>query len=158
VSIERTRPVYVESATVLFALPASNGYSALYTWQGQSLIATGSVMSQIFMSPQIMSHIRKAGGTASYDLELVNLYNQDYPDYSYPEATLTAYSPRAANTRLTYLIALRTLTGLLARRQVQAGAPPGDRIVIRVADNVGPVAESGSRPRSVFGLLLLAMV
>ncbi len=156
--IALTRPIYTESATVIFALPRQYSPAASYTWQAQSLISTGSVVSQVVMSPEIASRIRTAGGTASYKLALVNLYNQDYPDYSYPEATLTVTSQSAVSTRHTFLISKKILTDVLADRQGQAGAPVGDRIVANVTDDSGPKAEVGSLKRSLAGLVLLTLV
>jgi hypothetical protein len=155
--IQRSAPVYTESATVLFALPARSA-AATYSWHAGSLIATGAVISQVVMSPRVRSQIEKAGGTARYNLALVNLYNEDYPDYGYPEALLTASSSSASNTHQTFLIARKKLVLLLARRQRMAGARPGDEIVARLTDDSGPVAEAGSLKRSLAALALLALV
>jgi hypothetical protein len=157
-AIATARPIYAESATVIFALPRQYSPASSYTWQAQSLIATGSAISQVLMGPQVASRIRAAGGTASYDLALVNLYNQDYPDYEYPEAQLTVSSLSAINTHHTFLIAKRVLTEVLAQWQGRAGAPAADRIVADVTDESGPEAEIGSRKRSLAGLVLLALV
>jgi hypothetical protein len=151
-------PSYAESATVVFALPRQYSPAASYTWQAQSLISTGSVISQVVMGPQVASRIRAAGGTASYNLTLVNLYNQDYPDYSYPEATLTVSSQSAARTRRTFVVAELTLAEVLARWQRQAGAPAADRIAANVTDDSGIKPETGSLKRSLAGLVLLALV
>jgi hypothetical protein len=158
VYIVRSRPSYVESATVLFTTPNLNSSEAAYTWQAQSLISTGSVISRIIMSPQAKRKIILAGGTAAYSLTLINLYNQDYPDYSYPEATLSASSANPASTRRTYLIAKQMLVKTLASWQRRAGAPRRHRIVAQVTDDSGPVARTGSRKRALAGLLLLGLV
>lgn len=157
--IERNRPNYVESATVLFTMPAANSNSTTgYTWQAEALISTGSVISQIVTSPQVEHKVAQAGGTAAYSLTLVNLYNQDYPDFGYPEATLSVHSPDPVSTHRTYLIAKRTLIETLTRRQKHAGAPRGNRIVAQVADDSGPILQTGSRKRALGGLLLLGLV
>lgn len=158
VHIERSRPNYVESATVLFTMPAANSSTTGYTWQAEALISTGSVISQIVTSPQVEHKVARAGGTAAYSLTLVNLYNQDYPDFGYPEATLSVHSSDPVSTHRTYLIAKRTLIETLASRQKQAGAPRGHRIVVQVADDSGPIPQTGSRKRALGGLLLLGLV
>jgi hypothetical protein len=158
VHIERKRPNYVESATVLFSMPAANNSTTGYTWQAGALISTGSVISQIVMSPQIEHEVAQAGGTAAYSLRLVNLYNQDYPDFGYPEATLSVHSSDPVSTHRTYLIAKRRLIETLASRQKQAGARRGDRIVVQVTDDSGPIPQTGSRKRALGGLLLLGLV
>jgi hypothetical protein len=157
-SIASDRPVYVESAIVLFAPPPLYTSAVAYTWQEQSLIATGAVISQVIMGPQIADQTRAAGGRAAYDLSLINLYNDDYPDYSYPEALLTVSSPAEETTRDTYLVAKRMINEVLAKRQERAGSHAGDLIVASFTDNTGPVAETGSPKRSLAGLLLLALV
>jgi hypothetical protein len=157
-SITSDRPVYVESATVLFAPPPLYTSAVAYTWQEQSLIATGSVISQVIMGPQIADQIRAAGGRAAYDLSLFNLYNDDYPNYSYPEALLTISSPAEETTRNTYLVAKRMIIEVLTNRQERAGSHAGDLIVASFTDNTGPVEETGSPKRSLAGLLLLALV
>ncbi len=139
-------------------MPNIDSSAMVYTWQAQSLISTGSVVSQIVMSPQIEREVARAGGTAPYSLTLVNLYNQDYPDYSYPEATLSANSPSRASTHRTYLIAKRTLINVLASWQARAGAPRHHRIMAQVTDDSGPVARTGSPKRALGGLVLLALV
>jgi hypothetical protein len=158
VHIEQNRPDYVESATVLFTVPAANSSATGYTWQAEALISTGSVISQIVMSPQIEHKVAQAGGTAAYSLTLVNLYNQDYPDFGFPEATLSVHSPDPVSTHRTYLIAKRTLIETLASQQKQAGAPRGDRIVVQVANDSGPLPRTGSPKRALGGLLLLGLV
>jgi hypothetical protein len=158
IHIEQNRPDYGESATVLFTMPAANSSTTGYTWQAEALISTGSVISQIVMSPQIEHKVAQAGGTAAYSLTLVNLYNQDYPDFGYPEATLSVHSANPVSTHRTYLIAKRTLIETLASQQKQAGAPRGDRIVVQVADDSGPIPRTGSPKRALGGLLLLGLV
>jgi hypothetical protein len=158
IKIERDRPTYVESATVLFTVPNVDSSALTYTWQAQSLISTGAVVGEILMSPQIEREVARAGGTAPYSLTLVNLYNQDYPEYGYPEATLSATSASPAGTRRTYLIAKRTMINVLAAWQDRAGAPKQHRIVAQVTNDSGPVARMGSRQRALGGLLLLGLV
>jgi hypothetical protein len=157
-AIVMARPAYAESATVIFALPRQYSPVASYTWQAQSLISTSFAISQVLTGPQVASRIRAAGGTGSYDLALVNLYNQDYPDYDYPEALLTVSSVSAVSTRRTFLIVKKVLTEVLSDWQRQAGAPAADRIVANVTDDSGPKAEVGSLKRSLAGLVLLALV
>jgi hypothetical protein len=158
VKIEENRPSYVESATVLFTTPNLDRSAELYTWQAQSLISAGSVVSQILMSPQVEHEVAQAGGAGHYNLALINFYNQEYPEYGYPEATLSASSPDATSTHRTYLIAERTMIKVLATWQSQAKAPPHHRITAQVSNDSGPMPRSGSRLRALGGLLLLCLV
>src|SRR5579859_4425045 len=135
-SIMRTRPLYAESATVLFATPSGQS-AAVYTMRVDSLISTGSATSQIVMSTRVKDQIAADGGTATYSVALVNLYNQDYPDYSYPEATVTVTSADPAATQRTYLLVRSALTAVLARQQREAGVRPADAIGARFTDDSG---------------------
>lgn len=155
--IVRARPDYTETAAVIFTFPSRSPVET-YSWQEGSLITTGSLISQIVMGPQVASRIAAAGGTASYHLAMVNLYNEDYPEYGYPEALLTVSSHSAQDTRKTFLITSRTLASLLSGRQKQAGARPAQRITDSVTGDSGPLAESGSRKRALAALLVLALV
>lgn len=156
--IVRTPPLYAESATVLFSAPPQQSSAALYSQEAVSLISTGTAIQQVLMSQRIRKRVLAGGGTGSYDFELVNLYNQDYPDFAYPEATLSASSPRPGSTERTYRLAKRALIGILAQAQRQSGAHRRDRIVADIADDSGVVEQSGSPKRALAGLLLLAAV
>jgi hypothetical protein len=158
INVKDTAPSYVESATVLFRLPAGDASASGYSRLGASLIATGQVVSQIVMSPRTRARIQAAGGTASYSLALNNSYNLDYPDYSYPEATLIVSAPDPAATRRTFTLAARLVGGILAARQKEAGVGPADRIAARVIGDSGPVTSIGSRKRALAGLAILAMI
>jgi hypothetical protein len=156
--IEKTPPMYVESATVMFSLPASQNTPYAYLMFGSSVIMSGEAITQILLSPQAKRKMREAGGTASVNMALVNLYNQEYPDYGVPLATLTAVSPSAADTRRTFAISARLLGHILAARQADAGVPPRDRISAQIIGESGPASATGSAKRVVAGLALLAVV
>jgi hypothetical protein len=156
--IHQVQPSYQESATVLFALPGPQPYTDPYLPVSPTLITTGEAITQILMSPQAQNQVSNAGGDAVSNLALINFYNQDYPEYSYPEATLTASSadPRVAHRA--FLLAARRIAGILASRQEQVGVPPGGRIVSRLIADTGPLAQHNSRKRAFGGLALLAFV
>jgi hypothetical protein len=121
-----------------------------------SLITSGEAMVQILMSPSVQNQIGAVGRGASVNLALVNLYNEEYPNYGVPLATLTAASPVAADTHRTFVVAARTLSLLLAARQKQAGVRPSERISARILADSGPIIQTGSRVRVYGGLALLA--
>jgi hypothetical protein len=156
--IKETPPSYVESATVLFELPAGDTAASAYSRLGPSLIATGQVISQIVMSPQSRTRIQARGGSANYSLALNNIYNQDYPYYSYPEATLTTSSLNVTSTGRTFSVAARLVSRILAARQEKARVPSADRITARIIGDPQPTASAGSRKRALAGLAVLAAV
>jgi hypothetical protein len=156
--IEISPPMYLESATVELSLPkAQNAPNAYYIF-APSLIASGEAMVQILMSPSVQRQIGTAGRGASVSLALVNLYNEEYPYYGVPLATLTAASPVAADVHRTFAVATRVLGLLLAAQQRQAGVPPRERISAQILGDSGPIIQTGSRARVFGGLALLAAI
>jgi len=150
-------PTYAQSATIVFALPKSDSSGYAYGRFVTSAITSGEAMSQALLSPQVMRGIRLAGGTASVDLELVNLFNQEHPDYGVPLATLTTASLNSGTAHRTFLIAKRRLSSLLAARQAAAGAKTRDRLSAQFIADTGPVAVKGSLRRALAGLGVLAL-
>jgi hypothetical protein len=156
--IKSAPPTYLESATVIFTMPKFWAAPYTYSWLAPSVIASGEAMTQILMSPQSQHRIREAGGTARYDLVLINLYNEDHPNYSRPLASLTAGSPSAADAHRTFIAAARLLRHLLAARQAQAGVAPRNRISAQIIGDTGPIVQAGSPKRAFAGLALVAVV
>jgi hypothetical protein len=156
--IEISPPLYMESATVELSLPQAHNAPDAYYMFAPSLIASGEVMVQILMSPSAQSQIGAAGRGVRVSLALVNLYNEEYPNYGVPLATLTAASPVAADAHRAFVVAERVLGVVLAARQEQAGVPPHDRISAQVLGDSGPIIQTGSRARVFGGLAVLTAI
>jgi hypothetical protein len=156
--IKISPPMYLESATVELALPETQNAPNAYYMFAPSLIASGEVMVQILMSPSAQHQIDAAGRAARVSLALVNLYNEEYPYYGVPLATLTAASPVAADAHRTFLVAAHVLVLLLAARQKQMGVPPSGRISAQILGDSGPIIQAGSRARVFGGLAFLAAI
>jgi hypothetical protein len=156
--IKSTPPMYLESAAVIFSLPPSQNAPNAYVSFTRSLITSGDAMAKILTSPQTQRQIRAAGGAPDVNMALINLYNEDYPDYGEPLATLTAKSHSAAAAHHTFMVSARLLGRLLSARQAQAGVLPRDRITAQIVADTGPVAQAGSPKRAFAGLALLALV
>jgi hypothetical protein len=156
--ILRTAPAYLESATLVFQLPKARTSPNAYVIFAPSLITSSEAMTQILLSPQAQQQIRQVARTADVDVQLVNLYSEQYPDYGEPLATLTATSPSAATTHRAFTSATRLVSQLLAARQAKASVPRRDRIAARIIADSGTVAQRGSAKRVIAGLALLALV
>jgi hypothetical protein len=154
--IKISRPVYRESATVEFFLPNTLNAPKDYYMFAPALITSSEVMVQILNSPSAQRRIGAAGRGASVSLALVNLYNEEYPNYGVPFATLTAASPVAADARRAFVAAAHMLGLVLAARQEQARVPPRERISAEILEDSGPIIQTGSRARVFGGLALLA--
>ncbi|MGH3219371.1 MAG: hypothetical protein ACRDPY_11790 [Streptosporangiaceae bacterium] len=151
-------PMYLESATVELSLPKAENAPNDYDMHAYSLITSSEVMVQTLMSPSVQSQISAANPSATVNIALVNLYNEEYPNYGYPLATLTAASPGAADAHRAFVAAARVLGLLLAARQEQLGVAPSDRITAQILGDSGPVVQTGSRARVFGGLALLTAV
>jgi hypothetical protein len=156
--IEISPPMYLESATVEFSLPKTQNAPDAYYMFAPSLIASGETTVQILMSPAVQRQIGAAGRGASVSFALVNLYNEEYPYYGVPLATLTAASPVAADAHRTFVGAARVLHLLLAAQQKRARVSPRRRISAQILGDSGPVIQTGSRARVFGGLALLTAI
>jgi hypothetical protein len=153
----RRAPIqYQDSATMVFVAPASTMFPNPLTSLSISLIDTAGTIAVSVMSPQGQQDVERAGGTISYDVELVNSYNIEYPDYSDPDVTITAEAASPAQAQHTFNLVTQTL-----RRELlfdQAGVLPINRISAVVIGVTGPVSQRGSAKRVFAGLLALTMV
>jgi hypothetical protein len=151
-------PVYAERASVVFSLPKSQTAPSAYLIFAPSLIATSEAMVEVLLGPQGRQQIRAAGGTAGVSIALVNLYDQEYPNYGVPLANLTISSPRAANVHPTFVIATRLLRQLLTARQASLNVRPHNRISAHVIGDSGLTSQDGSPKRVLAGLAVLALI
>jgi hypothetical protein len=156
VALEHGPPTYLESALVVLVARDTPKLDGPDSAVGGSLITTSATMVQSLTSARSMTLIRDAGGRSNYSFALVNFYNQDYPEYSYPFATLKATADTVAAARQTFSAVLRTLRRQLADRQ--AGVPSSGLISVRVVGDTGTVIQPGSPKRSLAGLALLTVI
>lgn len=154
--IDRAPEPYVESATVVLAAPNVSSINSPYSTVSASLVTTSAVVVESLNGSYAQGLVRQAGGTTDFNLALVNLYNEDYPDYSYPLATLTAQATDRVAAHRTFTAVLTVLQRLLAERQT--GAPPLGRISIHVVGDTGPFIQRGSLKRSLAALGLLTAI
>jgi hypothetical protein len=160
--IKHTPPEYLESASVVFRLPPSLASNKAETLDNAvrypALITAGYVMAQSLMSPEYEHLVRDAGGTAAFDLAMVNASDEEYPAYPYPLATLTAQSANPVVVHRTFALAARVLSQLVLRRQILAAVPARSRMWISLVGDTGPVSQRGSLKRALIALALLAII
>jgi hypothetical protein len=156
--IKSTPATYIDSASVIFSLPKSETSPDAYEALIVPLITSSELVTQVMMSTQAQREIRAAGGTATVTMALVNLYDEEYPNYGVPMATLTSTSTNALASRRTFAIAVRRLEDSLTAMQARAGVRPGNRISAKIIAASGPIAQPGSRKRVYGGLAVLAIV
>lgn len=157
-SIKNAPPTYGETGTMVFLPPYSGVHPNPYTAVGGSLTPTAGVVAARVMSPQGQQQVVQAGGTAAYDIGLVNGYNLQYPDYSSPYLDITTTDTNPDQVYKTFNIVTRMLSGEMTAAQIDNGVPPRDRIFTQVAGPSGPLLEQGSPKRSLAGILILTIV
>jgi hypothetical protein len=155
-SIEHAPETFLESGTVVVEASHVPLTNSPYSTVSGSLVTTGAVLMESLMSPQSRALVRRAGGTTDFSLALVNYYNGDFPEYSYPLATLTARSTNPDATRRTFMVVFQVLQRLLTERQVYTSSQ--GRISMRLVGDSGPVVQPGSSKRSLAALVLLTAI
>jgi hypothetical protein len=156
-SIKNSPPGYQESSTLIFVAPKSNNFPNPYDSDSDApLITTGEITVRAMMSPQSHQLVQAAGGSADFSVELVNLYNQEYPDYGVPDATITTTGTSWEATHITYEIVTRQLASRLAA--MQAGVKAHNRITANTVGDSGPIIQTGSPKRVYAGLILLTLI
>lgn len=150
---------YVDTATVAFTAPTGpKGQTDLFEDE-QSLLVIDALTADSATSQKGQQQVREAGGTTNYDVALVNLNDEDYPNYGDPYVTVTTSSFDPAAAQRTFTAVMRVLRVDLAALQARQGANPATWIQLHtIALPSGPVAETGSRKRTLAGVAILAVM
>jgi glycosyltransferase involved in cell wall biosynthesis len=149
-------PGYTDSGGVMFTAPKSSG--SLFD-NMQSLQAAQEAVAGYMMDSQGEQRVRAAGGTASYNVAMLNSYNEDFPDYSQPYVTITVMSDQPAAAGKTFRTVLGVLREATAVLQAQVGASPKNEVqATLVAVPTGPIAQGGSRKRSYAAFAVLTII
>jgi hypothetical protein len=153
-----TPTVWTDGATVIFKPPASTRYPNPYESGGGSIITASGVIAGYVNGPEGQRLVSAAGGTMPYDVELINSYNQDYPDYGAPDVNVSVTGTDLGSVMRTYTAVIKVIYAQVNARQAAAKAPKVDRIKIQLISNPGPLAQPGSSKRTLGGLMLLTLV
>ena len=149
---------YAETATVVFTVEHSSAQVNASFRVVESLTTTGEVMVQTLMSQDSHTTARRDGGTAAFNAEIINYFNEDFPEYGYPFATLAVQGPALEGVQTTFKVVIHMLDDMLSSKQAQADVPKAQRITISVLDDTGPFLEKPSRERSYAALCLLSVL
>ena len=154
--LKRTKPVYEETGTVVLAIPSSAQNPNPYNFFGDSLTYTGYVIVHMLMSPQGQQQLRAAGAIGTFNLALVNAYNEEYPNYE-PYIAVTGGSRDPADAHRTFAIVAKVLSDDLSAMQAQQGVLPLDRISGTMVGDSGTIIQSGS-PKREYGMLAALVI
>jgi hypothetical protein len=151
--IKHQDPGYTDTATVAFTGPQGSLFA-----YGQDLLVMDALATNLVMSEDGQQKVRNAGGTAAYDIALVNLNDEDFPNYSDPYVTVTTSSPDPAAAQATFSAVMQVLQQGVTSLQARQGAPPLSWIGLRTIASTGPIAQTGSTKRLFAALLALAII
>jgi hypothetical protein len=155
---KHTTASYAETSTMVFVPPVSGVHPNPLEAVGGALTESAGVLAAQAMSPAEQQEVQRMGGAASYDVELVNSYNLQYPNFSSPYLTITTTAADPATAHRTYTILTRLLTNQFTAQQAETGAQSNNRAQIIVSGDTGPLIQQGSPKRALFGLILLTLV
>ena len=157
-SFKHSAPSYAEVGTLVFVPPVSGAHPNAYSAVGGSILEAAGTLAVNVMSPQEQQQVLRGGGNASYDVELLNSYNLEYPNYSNAYLMVSTASSDPVAVHRTYALVTRMLTGQFQAQQTAFGATPNNRIQVVMAGDSGPLAQQGSSKRALVGLFILTIV
>jgi hypothetical protein len=156
--LKHTPIMYQESGTVALTAGRSAANPNPYVSLNQSMIDAAGVMVLLVMSPQGQEQVEAAGGSASFDVALVNSYSMQFPDYSAPYITVSVTSFDPAEVHRTFTVVGGFLDHELAVRQAQFHVSGAALIVPHMIADTGPLAQPGSSKRWLLGIFILTLV
>jgi hypothetical protein len=149
-------PGYIDSGGVSFTAPKTS--ISLFE-NIESLQVVEEAVAGFMMGSQGEHEVRAAGGTVPYNVAMLNLYNEQYPDYSQPYVTIAVMSNYPEEAQQTFRAVLSVLREATAMLQERVGASPKNEVRAKlVTQTTGPIAQDGSPKRSYAALAILAMI
>jgi hypothetical protein len=157
-TFKHTPPTYSETATLVFVPPESGTHPNPFEASSGSILESAGTIAVQVMSPQGQQRVQAAGGTAQVDVELVNGYNLEYPNYPNPYLTVTTTSEDFTAVHRTFTAANKVLTDEFTAVELQNDVTLNNRVQIVMAGDTGPLTQLGSSKRSLGGLIILTIV
>jgi hypothetical protein len=157
-AFKHTAPTYTEDATMVFVPPISGAKPNPFEAVGGSLTEAAGTVAVNTMSPQGQRQVLQAGGIAQIDVELLNSYNLQYPNFTEPYLTVATTSQNFPAVHQTFTVVTKLLTQDFVTQQERDGVTPGNRIQLVLAGDTGPLLEQGSSKRALGGLIILTLV
>jgi hypothetical protein len=152
--IEGADPGYTDSATIAFTGPGDNLGN-----DGQDLLVIDALVTNMVMSSEGHEKVRSVGGTTYYDVALVNLNDEDFPNYSVPYVTVVTASADPSAAQNTFSAVMSVMQADLTSLQAEQRAKPKSWMGMRaIATPSGPVAQTGSPKRTLVALAALAII
>ena len=157
-SFKHSAPSYAEVGTLVFIPPVSGAHPNAYAAVGGSILEAAGTLAVQAMNLREQQQVQRGGGNAAYDVELLNSYNLEYPNFSNAYLMVSTASADPVAVHRTYVLVSRLLTSQFQAQQVAFGATPNNRIQIVMAGDTGPLEQQGSSKRALIGLFILTIV
>jgi hypothetical protein len=158
VLVQKRTIQYQACASVALVAPKSTTFPNVYEYLQTSLIITTSVVTQKVMSPEVQQELKAAGLTATYDAELLNSGNGNYPAYTEPLMNLCSFSSNP-------LLALDTSNGVIARfgtilrdLQQQRGILPSGQVTEKIIASPSVTPLLGKKLQALIGVGLTGLL
>jgi hypothetical protein len=136
----------------------SQRYPNPYEAGGGSIVTGAGVIANYVNGSVGQKLVSAAGGTLPYTVQLINVYNQDFPNYPSPEVDVEVNGTDIGAVTHTYAAVIQVIKAQNVARQVAAKSPKVDWMTIKVIGGNGPLAQPGSSKRTLGGLMLLTLV
>lgn len=157
-TFKHSAPAYAEVGTLVFIPPVSGAHPNAYSAVGGSILEAAGTLAVNAMSPQEQQQVLRGGGNAAYDVELLNSYNLEYPNYSNAYLMVSTASTDPVAVHRTFALVTRLVTSQFQAEQVADGATANNRIETVMAGDSGPLEQQGSSKRALIGLFILTIV
>ncbi|GAA3110410.1 hypothetical protein GCM10017600_77780 [Streptosporangium carneum] len=156
--IQRQPPVYRVAASLVLispGIPSSNRYETF----SERLIVLGNVLCQWISGEQGREQVVRRGGTAEYQVELVNEGTQEIPLHEKPYIRLSAISNTAEDADHTLAVVLKTFEAELRRLQVDIGSKESAIATMQLVDNTDqPIPVFARRSRAIGAVAVLTVL
>ena len=126
--------------------------------RSSSSITAAGVIATYVNGSEGQKLVSAAGGTLPYTAQLINTYNQDYPNYPAPEVDVEVNGTDVGAVMRTYAAVIQVIKAQNVARQVAAKSQKVDWMTLKVIGGNGPLAQPGSSKRTLGGLMVLTLV
>ncbi|MCW2912023.1 MAG: hypothetical protein JWN52_91 [Actinomycetia bacterium] len=152
-------PTYQAQNVLTFLSPEAPFPRNSYASFTPDLVLMADVSATVLSSDPGRQAVRKAGGTADYQVVLFNRGSQELPIHDQPYLTVSASAKSSGEAQQTLLAVLEVLRLELKNRQLDAGAVPGSLITWRITKSTGnPIPTTGQPSRELLAILILGLI
>jgi hypothetical protein len=156
--LHKDAPVYMDSAHVTFGV-SNKGQANMTPVNEEDLIIMGDADCYHLNGQSGVAAVRKLGGLGSYQISLVNFYNEQYPALNQPEAVLQAESNDPVIAQQTFNAVFKALQQAMAAQQSAHGTAAEFQIYPEIEGGTsGVIPQDGSRLRVLVAILILTLV